>query len=645
MTPLGKSDRHTMCGIFGVIASNGRTPSITVEQATRLRDLLTHRGPDGAGVWSRENAILAHRRLAVIDPTPAGAQPFVADDQSCALVYNGELYNDASLRRALVAGGHRFRTACDTETVFNALREWGQKALPKLRGMFAIAFYDAKTKTLLLARDAMGVKPLYFTVDDREVAFASEPEPLLRMPGFTARPNMAMVSAYLTTIRTTLGNETLFQDVLCLAPGQAAVCDLSGDSPVVRVVDWWQGVRSGSSGTDAEAPAKTREVIEDSVLAHLRSDVPMCCLLSGGLDSTITTLIASGAHERLRTYCAGARIERSASEAEAMFTGDDLDHAREAAAFLGVDHSEAIVTRDLFRERWPDMVRRMGVPLSTPNEVAILAVAERLRADGCVVTISGEGADELFAGYDAPMRAAAEFVALKAAGGKTSAGGRFEYEANAWAPPSMKPLLLTPDAWQACDHDRFAAEFYEREFSRCALEATGDASASSLDAHLRFHRRVNLAGLLQRLDSATMLASVEGRTPFADSFVARVAEGLPMSAKFSMTPGVTGGGGAHERAHGGVAVDAPPVLRTKIALREAFRDRLPARIADRPKASFPLPFQAWVEDQAGALRRSEFSKAVFSESVVEVVASDPTRNWRLAWPMINIAMWGERWWG
>lgn len=627
-----------MCGIFGVIASSGRSPSITPQQAARLRDLMTHRGPDGEGLWAHENAILAHRRLAVIDPTPAGAQPLLAEDGSAALVYNGELYNDATLRRALESAGHRFRTRCDTETVFHAMLEWGQKALPKLRGMFAFAFYDARSKTLLLARDALGVKPLYFAVNEREVAFASEPAPLAQMPGFTARPNMAMVSAYLTTIRTTLGNETLFADVLCLAPGQAAVCDLSGPSPTVRIIDWWRGERAGSAGTDEDAPTKTRQVVEDSVRAHLRSDVPMCCLLSGGLDSTITTLVASRGHDRLLTYCAGARVERDASEAESMFAGDDLGFAREAASFLGTSHSEAIVTRGLFRERWPDMVRRMGVPLSTPNEVAILTVAERLRADGCVVTISGEGADELFAGYEAPMRAAAEFVALKRAGGTTSGGGRFEYEANAWAPPSMKPLLLTPDAWQACENDRFVTEFYEVEFARCALEATGDANASSLDAHLRFHRRVNLAGLLQRLDSASMLASVEGRTPFADAFVAKVAEGLPMSSKFSM-------GEARSDTGGGVAVDAPPTVRTKIALREAFRAELPPRIADRPKASFPLPFQAWVEDQAEALRRSEFARAVFSEAVTEVVASDPTRNWRLAWPMINLALWGERWWG
>lgn len=622
-----------MCGIFGVVAARDRTPSISIEQAERLRDSLAHRGPDGAGAWRGDGAILTHRRLAVIDPGPAGAQPFVSDDGRFILVYNGEIYNDADLRRELTTLGARFRTHCDTETLLRAIETWGLDALPRIRGMFAFALWDTRERLLTLARDPLGVKPLYLTVNEREVAFASEPSVLARMPGFSARPNMAMVSAYLSTIRTVLGNDTLFEDVLALAPGQLAQCDLSGQAPVARVLTWWQGPRSDGDVDESVAAERVRRAMTDSVRAHLRADVPTCCLLSGGLDSTITTSLATKDHASLRTYCAGARRE---GEIESMFAGDDLSFARDAASFLGTDHAEAIVTREMFAERWPWMIERLGVPLSTPNEIAIHAVASRLREDGCVVTLSGEGADELFAGYEGPMLAAAEFVAKRAAREITTGGGRFELESNAWAPPAMKELLLTPSAWHAAGRDEPLFGLYDAEFRRAAHEACGDEDANALDAHLRFHRRVNLTGLLQRLDTSTMLASVEGRTPFADVVIAELAESLPMRAKFAVHALAGAGAGAE-------SCDAH--ARTKIALREAFRADLPASIVDRPKASFPLPFQAWVGDHAGALRSSDFARSVFSEAVVEVVAQDPTRNWRLAWPMINIALWGRRWWG
>ncbi len=624
-----------MCGIFGVVAARDRTPSISIEQAERLRDSLAHRGPDGAGTWRREGAILTHRRLAVIDPTPAGAQPFLSDDGRFVLVYNGELYNDAQLRAELAALGVACRTRSDTETLLRSIEMWGLDALSRMRGMFAFALWDTRERLLTLVRDPLGVKPLYFTTTHREVAFASEPSTLARMPGFTPRPNMAMVSAYLTTIRTVLGNDTLFEDILALAPGQLAQCDLSSDAPAVRVLTWWTGPGTWPEIDEADAASSVRSAVEDSVRAHLRADVPTCCLLSGGLDSTITTMLAARDHTALRTYCAGARTDRSDADAS-QFTGDDLSFAREAAHFLGTKHSEAIVTRELFAERWPGLIDELGVPLSTPNEVAIHAVASRLREDGCVVTLSGEGADELFAGYESPMRSALEFVHRRARSEANTGGGRFELESNAWAPPAMKELLLTPGAWRAAGHDEPLFAMYDAEFRRAALESTGDEDANSLDAHLRFHRRVNLTGLLQRLDSSTMRASVEGRTPFADAVVAELAESLPMSSKFSVRSAVFAGGGGGED-HG--------AARTKIALREAFRADLPRAIVERPKASFPLPFQSWVGDNAGALNDSAFARSIFSEAVVEVVSLDPQRNWRLAWPMLNIAMWGQKWWG
>src|SRR5262245_54039242 len=183
---------------------------------------MAHRGPDGAGIWDAGHVVFAHRRLAVIDPTPAAAQPFLSRDGRNALVYNGELYNDTDVRRELAALGSDFRTRSDTETVLAALLTWGVGALPRLRGMYALAFYDARHERLLLARDPLGIKPLYWArngaSDSGETAFASEVKPLLSLPWLSPRPDMVTASSYLTTIRTTLGRRTLYQGIDTLEP-------------------------------------------------------------------------------------------------------------------------------------------------------------------------------------------------------------------------------------------------------------------------------------------------------------------------------------------------------------------------------------------------------------------------------------------
>lgn len=585
-----------MCGVLGMVSIRGKRPSVGREEAARLCDLMAHRGPDGAGAWAAENAVFAHRRLAVIDPTPAGAQPFVSADGRRALVYNGELYNDAELRAALSQRGVRFRTACDTETLFEALGAWGAEAAERLRGMYAFGYIDLDAGVLLLGRDPMGIKPLYYAGLGDEVVFASEVAALLGHPRLSPRPDAVTLSAYLTTIRTTLGDRTLFEGVRTLRPGEWLTFALDAGLNAARR-DWWARPAAAAPAEPVEA---VREAVREAVERHLRSDVPLCCLLSGGLDSTIIAATARRKLPELWSYCAGAA------------GGEDLEHARRAAQTLGTRHAEAVLSRDGFRERWPWMVRALGLPLSTPNEVAIYEVAARLRADSMVVTLSGEGADELFGGYQLPLREAAAFERAR-----TGHPGEFELAANAWTPVQAKGAILREELWIAGEHDRVLFQHYREEFDRLA-------GGEPLQAHLRFQRRINLAGLLSRLDTATMLASVEGRTPFADQEVALLAESLPVAEKF---------------------IDEEGRTETKRVLRAAFADVLPRHVLERPKASFPLPFQEWIGDFGPALRASPFAQRAFTAEAIEAVAEDPPAAWRFAWPMINLALWGDRWWG
>jgi asparagine synthase (glutamine-hydrolysing) len=596
-----------MCGILGIAATVGQTPSLNDAAIERLRDLLIHRGPDGAGLWRHRNVVLAHRRLAVIDPTPAGAQPMVLHDADgaprFALTYNGELYNDAELRDALQRDGVQFKTACDTETVLHVLARYGPEGIAMLRGMFALAFLDVRTSTLLLARDPLGVKPLYFANSGGELLFASEPRPLVEQLG--CGPDMSMVSAYLTSIRTTLHDRTLFEGVHVLPPGHLACVDLHDASLPVEPRAYWRGPRE----SDAD-PSNTRACIEDALLRHLRSDVPTCALLSGGIDSTITAGLAAGHIDDLRTYCAGARTEDEDPEES------DLTWAARVAERLGTNHAEAIVDASFFRQRWHEMVAQMGVPLSTPNEVAINTVASRLRADGCVVTISGEGADELFAGYDLPLRTASEYLDVPK--DRRPGPGVFSLSNAAWIAPDVKPTLLQAKVRRSLEQDAWLHGAYEAEFARCAEESGSDG----LGAHQRLLRRINLTGLLQRLDTATMLASVEGRTPFADARVATFAESIPMHRRIDLDAG-----------------------RTKIPLREAFTDIVPPGVVTRAKRSFPLPFRQWMESTGETIRHSDFLRSMFRADAIELVASRPAALWNLAWPMANIALWASTWWG
>lgn len=594
-----------MCGILGVIGLGGPI-GLTDLDAARMRDTMFHRGPDGAGLWRCPWAVLGHRRLAVITPGPEGHQPMTTPDGRFALTYNGELYNDAELRAELESEGWRFRTDCDTETVLLALAAWGERAISKFRGMFAIGFVDRDEHRVLLARDPLGIKPLYAArvagPAGPSLVFASDLAAVLAHPDARCTPDLVTVSGYLTTLRPTLGRRTLFEGIETLLPGETRFYSARSDTQPDRRDIW------SESGGAVEG--EVRDVVEDSVVRHLRTDVPICALLSGGLDSAIITSVASRHVSKLMTYCAGARVPGM---------DDDFRYAREVAGCLGTHHEEIEVTREGFLDRWDWMVDRSGVPLSTPNEVAIYAVAASLRADGHVVTVSGEGADELFGGYAPAMRQAADHVAALA-GAKDIAGGLFHLGSNAWVPMDVKSRVLRERAWKAGGRDEALRACYTDEFEELRLACEG---LDPLEPHLRFHRRMNLPNLLRRLDSATMLASVEGRTPFADIAVARLAESMPMSMKY--------------------AGDAPG--HTKIALRRAFSGDLPAGVVGRPKASFPLPFQQWAGGMGGVLRTSPLAREIFTTEAVQTVSAAPEALWNLAWPMINIAMWGERWWG
>lgn len=613
-----------MCGLVGILCAHGHRSRATRGDVVRMRDALAHRGPDDAGIFTWPSdadspvVLLAHRRLSVIDPGPGGHQPMTRGRS--VLVYNGELYNDDKLRKDHLAAfpETRFETTCDTETILHmcnarAARDWRAGEVPRLlRGMHAMCYVDTTARKAVLARDPLGIKPLYYWIspDQQELAFASEIHALFEHPAISPTPDMPGVAAYLVTIRTTLGHRTMFEGVRALEPGETIEVDFSG--PRLRLSRRITPIER----CRVERPTEEcRAVVEDSVRRHLRSDVPVCCLLSGGLDSSILTsvsrgtLMTSGAQNAvLRTYVAGAA------------GGDDLDVSTRVARTLGTNHATSLVTREMFVERWRWLVEGAGVPLSTPNEVAIYEVARRLREDGVVVALSGEGADELFAGYHLLMEA----IESESGGSRADRfdGGMAMLRAASWLPASMLAEVLSERALRESESGRGLMEWY-----RGRWEELSPRESSPLQVALRMLRRINLEGLLTRLDSSMMRAGVEGRTPLADARVAAFAESLSLGDKYD---------GEVEGA-----------LGTKVVLRRAFADRVPGEVLTRAKASFPLPFQEWM---VGAGLEDVFAESParewFTEAAWEALtAPDAARRSIAAWPVANVAMWAGRWWG
>lgn len=616
--------------------------------------VMAHRGPDAQGLWGfmpqSPNVAFAHRRLAVVDLDERANQPLVvrrnegqvehgSGDVQGVLVYNGELYNDGDIRKELLAHGASFTMRSDTQTVAYALAQWKHEALARLRGMYSLAWYDARNQRVLLARDPLGIKPLFYTVTRvggvrgaKVVGFASEAHAAAGMLTDSPRPDLCTVSSYLTTIRTTLGSRTLFQDVYTLRPGQALEFDLMDEDLEPRDVS--ADVQTLAKYHARDEGVSIAEVMRESIRVHQVSDVPLCGLLSGGLDSSIVCAVMNEARdqrdgEQIRTYCAGGR--RAGGKQAAGGLGDeeqDLAYAAQMSTFLGTKHTELEIDECGFVAEWADMVTRLGTPLSTPNEVAIRGIARALRRDGQVVALSGEGADELFGGYGLAMNAAHRH----SHDAQGVSGGRFALADASWIPVEVKKAIVNEQVLGQMEFDEVLVHEYESQFQLAQGEAGSlqpDAGRAERDvlAHMLLMQRINLSGLLARLDTAMMLEGVEGRTPFADVVVAMKANTMKLDEKYTM----------HDPGDG--------FGNTKRALRKAFATKLPARVVTREKASFPLPFQDWVGQVVRVLNESHFAREIFTQAASVTVASNPREYWRLAWPMLNVAMWGKRWWG
>ncbi|MBV9853425.1 MAG: asparagine synthase (glutamine-hydrolyzing) [Streptosporangiaceae bacterium] len=571
-----------MCGIAGCYQQADGQKLVDV-----MSDRIAHRGPDAAGVWGHEDervsVHLGHRRLSIIDLTAAADQPL--SKHGMTLVYNGELYNYRQLRAELAGQGVTFVTRSDTEVVLEAWRTWGPAALRRFRGMFAFALADTAAGDLVLARDPLGIKPLYYLPRGDGLVFASELKALLTAMGTELRIEPgAMVASMLYYW---VPEQRCAVDGVRKLPG-GSWARVSPDGRL-RVEHYWRAAEV--AGEAAEGPAADLgAVIRESVAAHLVSDVPVSSFLSGGLDSSIVTVLAHQAAQEIDAYTITFRPEDQRLEA----MPDDALYARKVAARFGIGLHEIEIAPDIV-DLLPRMVDVLDEPIGDPAAINTLLMCEAARERGVKVMLSGMGADELFGGYRKHLACvmAGRYSRLPAA---PRAGARFAVERS---PVSVRGRGLRYARW-AKRFLTFAELPEEPRFRRSytlydAVELTalvgpdlaghvGQVIAEHGDVYndnsLRDEvnrmcladTRLFLPGLnLAYTDRASMAASVEVRVPFVDPVVARAA--------FSV-----GGRDKIRRRQG------------KVALKRAAESWLPREIVYRPKASFSAPLRAWVRN-------------------------------------------------
>ena len=625
-----------MCGINGIALSTRSGRRLDRETLIRMRDVIKHRGPDDVGIFVDDRIGLGHRRLSIVD-VAAGHQPMTNEDGSLQITYNGEIYNHADYRKELEERGHVYNTHCDTETILHLYEEHGPRCVEYLRGMFAFAIWDARKRELLIARDRLGVKPLYFAhTEDGCLYFGSEIKTLFQTGAVTPELNFTVLPDYLAN-HATSGEDTLYRGVKRLLPGHTLVWR-DGEIEIRKYWDVSFIKTQDEKRSDRDYIAEWAELFRTSVRLRLMADVPLGMFLSGGIDSSAIAAMMSGmVDEPIKTFSV-AFAEREANE---------LAYARIVAQAYKTNHHEVVVSPEEFFQALPRLVWHEDEPLAHPSSVALYFVS-LLASQHVKVVLTGEGSDELLAGYGRYRKTVLNLSVGKLyrsfapsilqgavrSGVKGLPASRVRqkllrsflsvtpdiesiyFDNFAVFPLAMQTGLLTNEAREQIGIiDPYAGV-------RAALEQT-DAK-SLLDRLLYADIKTYLHELLMKQDQMSMATSVESRVPFLDHKLVEFTCSLPERLKL----------------RGGT---------TKYVLREAMKGVLPEAILSRSKMGFPVPIGAWfrgayksVIDEyvlsERAASRNIFNPEVVRELVNRHQSGAENHDERL-WALVNFEIW------
>ncbi|MET3580497.1 asparagine synthase (glutamine-hydrolyzing) [Mesorhizobium robiniae] len=587
-----------MCGIAGILLAADSADTKPLRAIEQMTAVLHHRGPDGQGFWTNREAGVAfgHRRLAIVDLSEAGRQPMLSESGRYVITFNGEIYNFRDLRRELESTGHRFRGASDTEVMLCAIENWGlDKALTRCAGMFAFGLWDLKTRTLHLARDRMGKKPLYIASTRDALVFASELKAINCFPGFYQELNLDAAAAMLSK-GWVPDNSCIWRGAFKLPPGSVlsvTAADFaearSAESLSHRIRYWWslaETVAKGRAepivGTDEELTDELDVLLRLAVRERMIADVPLGAFLSGGIDSSaVVALMQAQSEKPVRTF--------TIAFGEDGF--DEAPHAAEVARHLGTDHTELHLSAAAAREVIPELPQIWDEPFADESQIPTLLVA-RLARQHVTVALSGDGGDECFAGYarhfmaarlkrqhalPSPLRQAlAAGVGLMAHAARHDLVGKLPLSAGARHALRGDRLNRLAQLLAAADED----ELYRKLTGSSNENLTLHQPPSSIRAEHRPDGLLSrllyddMAGylpgdILVKLDRASMANSLEGRCPLLDHRVVEFAWRLP----------------THTKVRNG---------RGKWILRRLLHRYVPQRLMDRPKQGFDVPIAVWL---------------------------------------------------
>src|SRR5215471_7241009 len=628
-----------MCGICGVLDLKGqRFPKPDLRA---MSSVLRHRGPDDEGDLFAGPLAMAFRRLSIVD-VAGGHQPMANEDGTIWIVFNGEIYNDPELRPLLKQRGHHYATHSDTETILHMYEEYGEDCVHHLRGMFAFAIWDLRARRLFCARDRLGIKPFYYALLGDRFGFASEIKALLELPGFRPCLNRRALPEFFA-LGYLSSEETMFEGIFKLAPGHRLSLDLSQENPRPCITQYWDlDVSSPGQLAEADYVAQFSELFTEAVRSHLRSDVPLGVFLSGGLDSSsIAAVVAGLRDEPLQTFSVGYDEDQYS----------ELACARQVAAHVGAEHHEITLGPEEFMESLPQMIWHEDEPIVWASSVALGRVA-RLAGERVKVVLTGEGADEVLAGY-LKYRATVFNLGVGGAYWKFVPESLQQTLRRAlaskilpdWLQRKLRhSFLFYPEKFEQIYFDNFYSVFPpEQQMQMLSPQVREELREIEPYAHsmqfvlpgrsrdllnrlLYLDIKTYLVELLMKQDQMSMAASIESRVPFLDHKLVEFTARVPARHKIR---GFSG----------------------KWLLRQAMKDRLPEAILRRNKKGFPTPVRPWLRSQLfnklhatltdGRLAERQIVQPGYVLNLLAALQRGSSQAAEGCWRLLNFELWSR----
>ena len=626
-----------MCGIAGILEF-GRDAEADGAALREMCRVMAHRGPDDDGFYSDGAAGIGMRRLSIVD-LATGHQPISNEDGSLWIVFNGEIYNHLSLREQLIARGHAYRTHSDTETIVHLYEEYGRDCVQHLRGMFAFAIWDRSKKTLFIARDRLGIKPLYYRLTQERLLFGSEIKVLLAHGGIRAQFNRQALPEYLA-FGYLSGEETFYAGIRKLLPGHTMEIGPDG-KPDIRQY-WDLDTSSVNESRDEGYYVRSyRELLEGAVNSHLMSDVPLGVFLSGGVDSSaVAALMTKIRREPIETFSVGYTEQ----------TYSELPFAQVVADHIKSQHREVLVSEQDFFGALPHLIWHEDEPIVWPSSVSLYFVA-KLARERVTVVLTGEGADETLAGYTryafTLKNAALDRAYRSLVPNSLRRGLRNTVSTSSLLGATLRRKLehtfLGKDgnAWSSFYFDNFFSAFGEAEQSGLLTSEFASEAAPStaynnvleywehskgemLQRLLYTDIKTYLVELLMKQDNMSMAASIESRVPFLDHVLVEFATRIPREVQIQ---GLAG----------------------KRILKKAVEDLLPHSILYRPKLGFPTPWSGWLAGsrletiRAMLLEPRSLDRGYFRREIIEQLFNEHRAkhrdNYDRIWRLLNLELW------